>query len=53
MDEYSASQGMCAIAEFVNIDGSMSVEKLVRFFNGQEDMDKAFDWGFRWKAGSK
>ena len=53
MDEYSTSQTMCAIAEFVNAGGSMSVEKLIRFFNGHKDMDQAFGWGFKWTAGRK
>ena len=53
MDEYSTSQTMCAIAEIVNVSGSMAIEKLIRFFNGHPEMDKAFSWGFRWKAGRK
>jgi tellurite resistance protein TerA len=53
MDEYGSTQKMCAIAAIENSEGSMSVEKIVRFFNGHEDMDRAFNWGFRWKAGSK
>ena len=54
MDEYSTSQTMCAIAQITSVGGGeMSVEKMVRFFNGQEDMDRAYGWGFRWVAGSK
>ncbi|MDR1579789.1 MAG: TerD family protein [Synergistaceae bacterium] len=53
MDEYSTSQTMCAIAEIVNVNGSMAIEKLIRFFNGQQDMDNAFGWGFRWTVGRK
>jgi tellurite resistance protein TerA len=53
MDEYSTSQKMCAIAEMVNVNGTISIEKLVRFFSGHETMDKAFGWGFRWVAGRK
>lgn len=53
MDEYSTSQKMCAIAEIVNVNDSLSVEKLVRFFNSHPDMDQAFGWGFRWTAGKK
>lgn len=53
MDEYSTSQKMCAIAEIINENGNISVEKIVRFFVGQSDMDKAFNWGFRWTAGRK
>jgi tellurite resistance protein TerA len=53
MDEYGSSQTMCAIAQIENAGGNLSVEKIVRFFNGHEDMDKAFGWGFRWTAGRK
>ena len=44
---------MCAIARLVNENGSIKVERLNRFFKNQSDMDEAFGWGFRWKAGSK
>ncbi len=53
MDEYNNSLKMCAIAEIRNDDGGFSVEKLVAFFNGHQDMDKSFGWGFRWTAGRK
>lgn len=44
---------MCAIARLVNENGAIKVERLNRFFKNQSDMDEAFGWGFRWKAGSK
>ncbi|MDR3165353.1 MAG: TerD family protein [Synergistaceae bacterium] len=53
LDEYSTSQGMCAIAEIINVNGSMAIEKLIRFFNGHKEMDHAFGWGFHWTAGRK
>lgn len=54
MDEYGSSQRMCAIAMLENRNGeSFSVEKLVRFFNGHQDMDRAFNWNLRWVAGHK
>ena len=54
MDEYGSSQRMCAIAMLENRNGeSLSVEKLVRFFNGHQDMDRAFNWNLRWVAGHK
>jgi tellurite resistance protein TerA len=53
MDEYGAARTMCAIAEIANAGGSMAVEKLIRFFNGHQEMDSAFGWGFRWTAGRK
>ncbi|MDR1246815.1 MAG: TerD family protein [Clostridiales Family XIII bacterium] len=53
MDEFSTAQKMCAIAAFENVGGTFSAEKLVQFFNGQQDMDRAYNWGFRWSAGRK
>lgn len=54
MDEYGSSQRMCAIALLENKNGdSFSIEKVVSFFNGHQDMDRAFNWGLRWVAGRK
>ena len=36
-----------------NVNDTLSVEKLVRFFNGHEYMDQAYYWGLRWRAGRK
>jgi tellurite resistance protein TerA len=44
---------LCAIARLVNDNGSIRVERINQFFRGQEEMDKAFGWGFRWSKGSK
>lgn len=54
MDEYGSNEGMCAIAMLENYAGeTFSVEKLVRFFQGHEPMDRAYDWGMRWVSGHK
>jgi len=54
MDEYNTSQKMCAIAMFENVDNeNFSIEKIVKFYNGHADMDKAFGWGMNWKPGRK
>lgn len=54
MDEYGSSLTMCGIALLENRDGqSLSMEKVVRFFEGHRDLDAAFGWGLRWVAGSK
>lgn len=54
MDEYNTVQKMCAIALLENVNNeNLSIEKVVRFFNGHEDMDRAFGWGMRWTAGRK
>ena len=54
MDDYGSNQGMCAIALLENLNNeTFSVEKVVRFFNGHENMDRNFGWGLRWTAGRK
>lgn len=54
MDEYGLAKKMCAIALIENRTGNdFSIEKIVQFFNGHEDMDRAFNWGLRWVAGRK
>lgn len=54
MDEYNTSDKMCAIALIENVNGdNFSIEKLVRFFGGHEQMDRAYGWGMRWVAGRK
>ena len=54
MDEYGANLAMCGIALLENRDGhSLSMEKVVRFFDGHRDLDAAFGWGLRWVVGSK
>ena len=54
MDEYGSSLKMCAIALMENRTGdTLSIEKIVRFFQGHQDMDRAFNWGLRWVAGRK
>jgi tellurite resistance protein TerA len=54
LDEYGSSQKMCGLILLENRDDeTFSVEKIVRFFNGHEDLDKAFGWGMQWVTGSK
>lgn len=53
MDEYSTTQKMCAIALLENLNDSFSVEKIVRFFSGHNEMDMAFGWGLEWVPGRK
>ncbi len=44
---------LCAIARLVNENGSIRVERINQYFRGQDEMDRAFGWGFRWSRGSK
>ncbi|WP_429051312.1 TerD family protein [Aeromonas veronii] len=53
LTEGSKSKGMCAVARLINDRGTVKVERINRYFNGHEELDRAFGWGFRWKAGSK
>ena len=54
MDEHDTKSRLCAIAMLENVnDSTLSVEKLVRFFPGQEEMDRYYKWGLRWVAGRK
>jgi tellurite resistance protein TerA len=54
MDDYNSKQMMCAIALIENYNNeTFSVEKIVRFFDGHQQMDQAFNWGLRWAPGRK
>ncbi len=54
MDEYNSNLGMCAIAMLENVnDETFSVEKLVTFFSGHQQMDINYKWGMKWVAGRK
>ena len=53
LSEEGGTKGMCAIALLENIGGSVKVNRKVEFFKGHSDMDKAYNWGMRWSAGSK
>lgn len=44
---------LCAIARLVNENGAIRVERINQYFKGQLELDKAFNWGFRWSTGSK
>jgi len=54
MDEYNNNKGLCAIAMIRNVnDTTFSIERLVQFFDDQQKLDVAYNWGLRWKRGSK
>lgn len=54
MDDYGSSQAMCAIAMLENVNNeTFSIEKLVRFYDGHAMMDRDYNWGLNWVAGSK
>ncbi|MEN6668897.1 TerD family protein [Psychrobacter sp. B38] len=53
LTEGAGNLPMCAIARLVNQQGSINVERINQYFQGHQEMDKAFNWGFSWKRGSK
>ena len=54
MDEYKNGYNMCALIMLENVnDTTFSVEKLVRYFQGHEKMDRAYNWGMKWVPGRK
>ena len=54
MDSFDSSRKMCALALFENNnDVTFSVQKIVQFFSGHQEMDTAFGWGLKWVAGRK
>nr|WP_172688492.1 TerD family protein [Pseudomonas putida]ALZ46067.1 Tellurium resistance protein TerA [Pseudomonas putida] len=53
MNEEGGRHGMCAIALLENVNGAVKVSRRVDFHPGHEEMDRAYGWGMRWKAGSK
>lgn len=54
MDTFNSSNIMCGLVLFENqSDQTFSVEKIVQFYQGHRELDKAFNWGMQWKAGRK
>lgn len=44
---------MCGIVELTNQGGGIQVQRHVRYVQGHRELDQAFGFGLRWKAGSK
>ncbi len=54
MDEHRNDMTMCGLALIENINNdTFSIEKVVQYFKGHQELDRAFGWGLRWVAGSK
>jgi tellurite resistance protein TerA len=43
----------CAVATIINDGGSIQVSKEERYFQGHQDCDQRYGFGFRWVAGKK
>ncbi|KGR85753.1 TerD family protein [Lysinibacillus odysseyi] len=54
LDEHRSDRRMCAIALIENVnDETFKVERLVEYFNGHENLDRAYGWGMNWTPGRK
>jgi tellurite resistance protein TerA len=54
MDEHRNGKIMCAIAMIENVQNkTFNVKRLVEYYDGHEQMDRAYGWGMRWTAGRK
>ena len=53
MQHPDAQRTFCAIAMFENVGGRVEVSKEERYFQGHQDCDQHYGFGFQWKAGSK
>ena len=54
LDETRSNSGMCAIASLENVNNeTFRVERLVEYFEGHVQLDKAYGWGMQWRKGSK
>ncbi|ARU60343.1 tellurium resistance protein TerA [Tumebacillus avium] len=54
LNEHDNRKAMCAIAMIQNVnDETLSIERLVQYYQGHVELDRAYDWGLSWKRGSK
>ncbi|GAB3391876.1 TerD family protein [Azotobacter armeniacus] len=53
VSEEGGNLNCCAIALLENVSGSVKVCREVRFFQDQQKLDHAYQWGLRWSGGSK
>ncbi len=53
LDSQSNNLPMCAIALLENQGGSVQITKLVDYYRGHPDVDKAHRWGLEWVRGRK
>ena len=54
LDDHDSRKIMCAVAMIENVNNeTFSIERLVRYYSGHKEMDKAHNWGMRWTTGSK
>ena len=53
IDGHDNRYAVCAIAMLENSNGQLKVTKLAEYFPSHKEMDERYQWGMRWKVGSK
>jgi tellurite resistance protein TerA len=53
MGKQNSPLTFCAIAEILFGSNSLTVKKLISFHYGHSECDEAYNWGMKWRAGSK
>lgn len=53
MGEQNSPKKFCAIASIEMLGDSIEVRKLVTFHTDHMDCDSSYNWGMKWKSGSK
>jgi tellurite resistance protein TerA len=44
---------LCGVVMLENVGGALKATRIVDYFRDQQELDRAFNWGLRWTAGSK
>lgn len=54
MDEHDNSKKLCALALIENVnDQTFKINRIIKYFERQSELDTAFNWGMKWKPGKK
>jgi tellurite resistance protein TerA len=53
LDNAGLNKIFCAAAMIENKNGTLTISKEARYFNGHADADKYYKFGFTWKTGTK
>lgn len=54
MDEHDNSKKLCALAWIENVnDQTFKIERIIKYFKSQSELDAAYNWGMKWKPGRK
>lgn len=53
LDDCRSQERFCVIASLAGRGSELEVKREERFFRGHQEVDRAYGFGFRWKAGRK